>query len=139
MVNQKPLYKYIYIYICSEYYGTPAGYKAYMGFLYFNHIYNNAVVHSFLFLLSTKHLYNSTSLLPEFWSLHHGKICGTEAAFYEHFPGFSNPPMCSTQTRNRWFVAYTLVRNPSLVPLTARNILKIKRRTERKKRAQSML
>lgn len=106
------------------------GHKAYVGFLHLNHTYNNAVVHTFLFLLSTKHLCNSTPLLPELWSLNQ---YGTETLFYEHFPGydkrFNIPPVCSALARNRWFVAYTLVRNPSLVPLTARNI-RMRRRTE---------
>ncbi len=32
------------------------------------------------------------------------------------------PPCTDIQARNRWLVAYTLIRNPSLVKLTASNL-----------------
>ncbi len=109
------------------------GYKAYVGFLYLNHIYNNAVVHTFLFLLSTKHLQNSTPLLPELWSLSPNSRVKSEAIlFYEHFPWYDRrctvPPVRSVWARNRWFVAYTLIRNPRLKHFTARNMAREKNR-----------
>ncbi|XP_064405984.1 stimulated by retinoic acid gene 6 protein-like [Halichondria panicea] len=87
------------------------GHKAYLGFMYLDYTYNNAVVHVFIGLLKCslgKRLRASArSILSQ-----------------EEGEGEGRTVSCNgVQARNRWLVAYTLIRNPSLVKLTASNLV----------------
>jgi len=111
-----------------------SGHKAYVGFLYLEHTYNNAVVNMFVKLMmnvvwarqrvnvhygngdtSTVPLLNEDAELNSIQANVENDFCGP---LLQGDAGKRR----SYQARNRWLVAYTLLRNPSLQELTASRI-----------------
>jgi len=83
-----------------------AGHKAFNGFLYLEYTYNNAVMNMFV------------KLMTDVVSTEGGR-----GSAYDQEKAASNEEpltqMRNKQARNRWLLAYTLLRNPSLQELTA--------------------
>lgn len=117
----------------------PPGHRAFLGFMYMDYCYNNAVVHTFIHTIR-----GGASLrgVAEVTRPHHRKddyivnphvtvtskwICG---ATYCTLCYWSVLVGKNRQSVNRWLVAYTLICNPSLCSCTAENIAAANRKEE---------
>eukprot|EP00111_Clytia_hemisphaerica_P020070 TCONS_00059165-protein len=89
------------------------GYCAYHGFLRLQGVYKNPVMRCFLQMLNES--IDKDNLLKTiedgFPRMHHSGVDGFNTNM---FPQHTQP-ITSKKVRNRWFLAYTLLRNPTLV------------------------
>ena len=100
------------------------GHKAYRGFLYVEHTYNNIIANTFVALLSeeSEQMKNSPPFQGKISDNHlNARFAHKDLSKHfcppTHFNSNITDPVQSRRIRNRWLVAYTLIHNPSLRPL----------------------
>ncbi|XP_064406072.1 receptor for retinol uptake STRA6-like isoform X8 [Halichondria panicea] len=94
------------------------GHNTYIGFLHVDLAYNNAVVHVFVRLMADLTT-GTTSRRSPFIPTPPEVTYDTDLAYGVQDTSERPSKVRSHRIRNRWLVAYTLLRNPSLQPLTA--------------------
>ncbi|XP_064406077.1 receptor for retinol uptake STRA6-like isoform X4 [Halichondria panicea] len=94
------------------------GHNTYIGFLHVDLAYNNAVVHVFVRLMADLTT-GTTSRRSPFIPTPPEVTYDRDLAYGVQDTSERPSKVRSHRIRNRWLVAYTLLRNPSLQPLTA--------------------
>ncbi|XP_065910606.1 stimulated by retinoic acid gene 6 protein-like isoform X2 [Dysidea avara] len=102
--------------------GWDSGYKTYIGFLHLNHYYNNAVVNIFCILLynSVRPVFIKKTLTIRDSNSELNKIAYQCDQIQRNQA--DSHPVTSRLSFNRWFVAYTLLKNPELQKLRGHTI-----------------
>eukprot|EP00731_Ephydatia_muelleri_P016569 Em0009g993a len=92
------------------------GHVTYVSFLYLEHTQNNSILMVFKDIFVE--LTNNTGSHPEMKELSDGP---KERLYHSYNVNTFHRAPLSKRARNRWLVAYTLLRNPTLQPLRARS------------------